>query len=494
MHPRPRPAAGPGDGDASTSRTSGGVLPVYVADDYEGFDAKPFPDLTDDELEHYIDANVAAVREVARGGVDAALANHLVMGPLILARAGAELRREDPRQRARPTRCARIRASCRTRARGWRARPACSSARATTPSCLWETLDDPELPAKTRLGPPGVDTELFAPAGSRGRAGEAALARRRHPGAGGGGPGPRRRGRSAAAIEHFADAEGPRVVFVGKLIVSKGVDLLLAAWPLVHRANPGRAAAARRLRRVPRRDRAPARRARGRRPRRRARDRRRRARARGRPPRRRCGCSGRFSTRRPRATPTPRAPRPGASRSAAASSTARSAASSPPPTRWSSRARSRSRSGWSPPRPPPPACCRSAPATRALLEVAEALGEAVDPPIARLLSFPLDEEAVPAIAERLNEWLGLDASAGRRPRRRCPPAPASCGAGSASRRGVIAASAGPLDELPPVARATDRRLHETRSRSTATRTSAPPPTSRARSSRRGWRPSGPRGR
>ncbi len=29
----------------------GRVLPVYVADRYEGFDAKPFQDLTDDELE-----------------------------------------------------------------------------------------------------------------------------------------------------------------------------------------------------------------------------------------------------------------------------------------------------------------------------------------------------------------------------------------------------------------------------------------------------------
>ena len=28
------------------------------------------------------------------------------------------------------------------------------------------------------------------------------------------------------------------MIFVGKLIVSKGVDLLLAAWPLVHAANP----------------------------------------------------------------------------------------------------------------------------------------------------------------------------------------------------------------------------------------------------------------
>ena len=67
----------------------GRVLPVYVADSYEGFDAKPFEDLTDAELERYIETNVNAVRAVAsRAAPDAALANHLVMGPVVLARAG----------------------------------------------------------------------------------------------------------------------------------------------------------------------------------------------------------------------------------------------------------------------------------------------------------------------------------------------------------------------------------------------------------------------
>ncbi len=63
---------------------------MYVADEYEGFRVKTFPQLSDDELEAYLEANVAAVRDVvgALGGVDAALANHLVMGPAILARAG----------------------------------------------------------------------------------------------------------------------------------------------------------------------------------------------------------------------------------------------------------------------------------------------------------------------------------------------------------------------------------------------------------------------
>src|SRR4051812_20350040 len=64
----------------------GRILPVYVADEYEGFDAKPYPELSDEQIEHYIAANVEAVR--AAPEPDVALANHLIMAPLILARAG----------------------------------------------------------------------------------------------------------------------------------------------------------------------------------------------------------------------------------------------------------------------------------------------------------------------------------------------------------------------------------------------------------------------
>ena len=76
------------DGVNVTVPDIGGVLPVYVADRYEGFEAVPYPELDDVRLAHYIDANVRAVREVAeRTAPDVALANHLVMGPVILARA-----------------------------------------------------------------------------------------------------------------------------------------------------------------------------------------------------------------------------------------------------------------------------------------------------------------------------------------------------------------------------------------------------------------------
>jgi glycosyltransferase involved in cell wall biosynthesis len=109
-----------------------------------------------------------------------------------------------------------------------------------TAESLWETVADPSLPPKTRLGPPGVDVRAFAPLGegetARGvlealageiEAGHRGEAFGREPEA------------AVAALRRYAEAAGPRVIFVGKLIVSKGADLLIAAWPLVAGRNPG---------------------------------------------------------------------------------------------------------------------------------------------------------------------------------------------------------------------------------------------------------------
>ena len=66
----------------------GGLLPVYVADDYEDVEARPFAELTDGVLDANLGANVDAVAEVvAHVAPDVALASHPVMGPVILARA-----------------------------------------------------------------------------------------------------------------------------------------------------------------------------------------------------------------------------------------------------------------------------------------------------------------------------------------------------------------------------------------------------------------------
>jgi glycosyltransferase involved in cell wall biosynthesis len=254
-----------------------GLLPLYVADRYEGVEARPFQDLSPQEVDRYVDANVAAVREVAeRVRPDVALANHLVMGPVILARAldgvpyavkihGSALEYTvKPHPRFKPY-----------------AREGLASAGGIlvgsyhTGASLWAEMDDPTVQERTRLGPPGVDVERFTPpepdearAGvERLRARLAALdetpaavggaaAAAEAPAATPSGEAPaatasggaptgaepassfaRSPGEAAAALATIE--RGDRlVVFVGKLIASKGVELLLAAWPLVLAREP----------------------------------------------------------------------------------------------------------------------------------------------------------------------------------------------------------------------------------------------------------------
>jgi glycosyltransferase involved in cell wall biosynthesis len=182
----------------------GGLLPVYVKDPYSGFAVKAFPELTESELDRYLEGNVAAVREVveAVGGFDAALAGHLVMGPAILARAdlgggafaakvhGSALEYTvKPHHRFLPY-----------AEEGTRAASCVLVGSRHTAESLWAALPGvPGLREKTRLGPPGLDAAEFRPSGERERL----------------------------------------VAFVGKLILAKGIDLLLAAWPLVREAHPG---------------------------------------------------------------------------------------------------------------------------------------------------------------------------------------------------------------------------------------------------------------
>ncbi len=248
----------------------GRTLPVYVADSYVGFDAKPFPALTDDELEHYLAANVDAVRAVVdRARPDVALANHLVMGPVVLARAlpedipyavkihGSAL---EYTVKPHPERFLPYAREGLARARG-----ILVGSRHTGES-LWAALDDPRVRELTRLGPPGVDVVEFAPREpAAARAGLAALVERLGNEGAGGGAAPVCAERvaiattsahttseptppkpavdafardEAAAGAALAQADGRLVVFVGKLIASKGVELLLAAWPLVLAQHP----------------------------------------------------------------------------------------------------------------------------------------------------------------------------------------------------------------------------------------------------------------
>ena len=212
----------------------GGLLPVYVADRYEDFDARPFPELTDGELEHYIAANVAAIRDVVTAtGPDVALANHLVMGPVILARALA-----DAVPYAVKIHGSALEYTVRPNAERFRgyAREGLAPARTVlvgsrhTARGLWDVVRMPGLPARTRLLPPGVDVAKFRPRPpSEAKMGLNALACCLE-------ESPPRWGGETGGAQALRAADPTRdliVSYVGKLIVSKGVDLLIAAWPLV---------------------------------------------------------------------------------------------------------------------------------------------------------------------------------------------------------------------------------------------------------------------
>jgi glycosyltransferase involved in cell wall biosynthesis len=78
-----------GEGRCTLLRPSiGRLLPVFVIDEYEGFDVARFVDLTDEQLQRYLSLNVAALRAAAawhRSGV--VIAGHAVPGGAIARRA-----------------------------------------------------------------------------------------------------------------------------------------------------------------------------------------------------------------------------------------------------------------------------------------------------------------------------------------------------------------------------------------------------------------------
>lgn len=215
----------------------GEILPVFVVDDYEGFTACAYPDLSDEEIASYVDANVEAIGDVVdlAGEMDAALANHLIAGPAICARAGLEfavkVHGSDLSYAVAPYPDRFVPLA----REGVEAANAVVVGSAFTARVLWDVMEISDLPDKTRLGPPGVDVERFhPPVGEDG--GTVALehlaTRLDAESTGQGGFG-RDNAAASTALRGFIGSDGSKVVYVGKLLVNKGVDLLLASWPLV---------------------------------------------------------------------------------------------------------------------------------------------------------------------------------------------------------------------------------------------------------------------
>ena len=246
----------------------GDLLPVYVYDDYPRWRVKTFLDLTDEEFEDYVELNAAALRTVlGTSGAEAVVTNHSVPGPLIARRAlagtgvpytsivhGSCLQYVSRRS-------AQYMGFTREGLEGARKILALSSHSAGTIA-----EDFPDMKAKTLALPGGVDTDLFRPdaldpaaleslTGGPGHGPEQDRALRdvlaNPPGDAGELAGKLREisasydarthdADTGGRIPDLLDSDAPIIVYVGKLIHSKGVHSLISAFARVHRETGAR--------------------------------------------------------------------------------------------------------------------------------------------------------------------------------------------------------------------------------------------------------------
>ena len=206
----------------------GRLLPVFVLDEYEGYDPKLLQDCSHEELDRWVEANAAAVRE--RLPADLVYCHHVLLGgavgaaagaPYVLKAHGSEL---EYSMRGRPE------------LEEW-GREVLSGAHAVVVGSghIGDVLEEVcRYDGPVHEIPPGVDVETWVPQ-PREEALEALLAEaRRDP------PNPGNANErlpdegNAERLEAFLAAERPTVVYFGKLLYNKGVHLLLEALESLH--------------------------------------------------------------------------------------------------------------------------------------------------------------------------------------------------------------------------------------------------------------------
>ena len=202
----------------------GGLLPVFVLDRYEGLEARYLTDFTPAQRDAYVEANAVVLRELAPA--DLVFANHVLLGAPVGAASGMRFR---------------------VKAHGSELEYAM---RGDEELSRWgaETLADAEVVYagsehirdvledvvghvdRVEIVPPGVDVDEFRPeTRDEALAGLLEEARADPPNAGGAEEERLPDERNAARFARFFAQEWPTVVYFGKLIENKGVQVLLEA-------------------------------------------------------------------------------------------------------------------------------------------------------------------------------------------------------------------------------------------------------------------------
>jgi glycosyltransferase involved in cell wall biosynthesis len=198
----------------------GGLLPVFVLDDYDGLHAKLLQDFTPGELDAYVDANAAAIDALLPA--DLVFVNHVLLGGAVGAASGADFVVKAHGSELEYS----LRGNERLSRWGTEALGAADAVFVGSEHIRHVLEDVVGHVDHVHEVPPGVDLVEFAPA-ERAVALSALVdeARRdaqdgdeRHPDPG-----------NAARFAEFFAADPPTVLYVGKLIENKGVQLLLEA-------------------------------------------------------------------------------------------------------------------------------------------------------------------------------------------------------------------------------------------------------------------------
>jgi glycosyltransferase involved in cell wall biosynthesis len=201
----------------------GGLLPVFVLDRYDGYDVKLLQDCSRAELDAWVDANASVVREVLPA--DLLLCNHVLLGGAVGRATGAPYS---------------VKAHGSELEYSMRGRPALEEwgrEVLDTASAVFVGSKHIRDVVQDVCGnvdrifevPPGVDVDEWRPAPpDEARAALLAEARLDPPNPGNGNerlPDER----NAERLADFLAGDGPTVVYFGKLIRNKGVQLLLEA-------------------------------------------------------------------------------------------------------------------------------------------------------------------------------------------------------------------------------------------------------------------------
>ena len=201
----------------------GGLLPVFVLDRYEGLEARLLQDFTAEERERYVQANGAALREHLPA--DLVFANHVVMGGPVAAATGARYAVKAHGSELEYS----LRGNSELAAWG---KEALAGAEAVFVGSahIREVLEDVVGHAeRVHEVPPGVDIEEFTP-----RSRDEAL-RRLLTETGADPPNPLNRNErlpdegNTERLAAFFETDERTVVYFGKLLYNKGVQLLFEA-------------------------------------------------------------------------------------------------------------------------------------------------------------------------------------------------------------------------------------------------------------------------